>query len=139
MKDIEIISDMLFCSNLDCEHCSRQHSERCAINLMKDARSVMLLQHNALVGFEEELANLKEENERLQPMLKYGFTEEQLVKVVNNIIEDCCYCIVDEDTEDEEYSYVNMLKSILAFGQMLPSGYKVEISSVNSAPKLVKK
>jgi hypothetical protein len=106
---------------------------------MKDARAIIKMQTDALRDFPKEIDNLKTEIYRLTPMAKYNFSEDKLVKVVNNIVHDS-YGIDWNDSEEADHEYVEMIRTLLEFGNMLPGQYSVLIdSSVKYAPKLVKK
>lgn len=136
MNDVEVMQNLLFCTNGDCENCAYKGKIDCSVKLKNDARSIIKLQNNAIERAEEELKKLKEENLRLKPMMKYNFTEDKLVETINEII----YACMDDfdDYDDGGNAYVRMLKSILALGAMLPGNYKVVINGIKNPPKLVK-
>ena len=90
MTEVEIFNDMQFCSNLDCECCSRKGNDKCVHNLMKDARAILKLQLGVLESRLEEIENLTEQNKSLQNMASKSYTDEGLIKAVNDII-GCSY------------------------------------------------
>ena len=122
MTEVEILNDMLFCSNLDCEECSRKGSDKCVHNLIKDARAIMKMQSGILESRREEIENLTEHNRNLQNMVTKDYTEESLIKAVNNIIEysyDACDCgdyVGNLVWAMQDFIKLTKLDAVVAFG-----------------------
>lgn len=138
MNDLDMMRNIECCINHNCDKCDYHTEEAsyCAANMMKDANTILHMQHDALKGFSEELEKLTEENARLKTMAKFPFDERTLVEKVNDIV----YACMDDfdDYDDGGHAYVRMLEKLLAFGAMLPGQYKVVISGIKCPPELVK-
>lgn len=88
MTEVEVMADLLFCQKGDCAHCPRV-GENCKSELLRDARSVIKLQLDALNEGTEAIGRLREENERYRQIVKHSYEKKKLVEAVNNIIGAC--------------------------------------------------
>lgn len=139
MKDVDIMRNMSYCIVEKCDMCDYKSGSNfmCRAKLMRDANVIMKMQHDAMKDFPAEIEKLKAENARLQAVARFSFDEKQLVEAVNTIASDC-FNAEFGDYDDEENTYLSMLNTMLRFGKMLPSKYKVLITDIRNAPKLVK-
>ena len=137
MTEVDIINSLMFCEHGDCENCSRDGKDRylCMKGLMKDARSIIKLQYDSQSAMEDTIKRLQNENKQLQAVAKYAFTEQELVKAVNNIIRGCMDWA---DYSAENGDFLCMVETILDFTKMLTAKYAVAFVHGRKAPKIEK-
>lgn len=111
MNEVDIMNDLLFCINADCKECSRLGEDStCHKKLLRDARSVIKMQSDALQLTNESLKQIEKDFAVVSEKAKVGYTNEQLVEAVNDII-SCC--LDSEDCDDPT------LGQILAIGKFM--------------------
>lgn len=132
MTEKEIIADMECCLKSDCERYTRSDRSNCATELYDDAIKVMKLMQRSLEAGSESINQLKLANSHLQAGCRYSFTEDQLVKAVNQIVH---YCL-DNDEDEEGNQDVNIIRAMLDLGKLLPSGGRLIIHPGSNAPEL---
>lgn len=110
MSVVGVMNELLLCVNGDCENCTRKERQDCRKALMKDARSAIKMLEMALRLKTEGFDDLEKKNAALSEQVEVSYTQEELVKAVNNIID----CFVDgEDYDDHVES------KILAIGKFM--------------------
>jgi hypothetical protein len=118
MTEVDVMSELLFCINRDCANCSRGKEENCKAALMRDARSIIKLQNDAVSSATEAIDRLKTEIERYKRMVKHSYEKKELVEAVNRIIgacmedNDCPDCGGDFKMESMVDSIKDLLKLI---------------------------
>ena len=132
MTEIEVMNDLMFCASKDCVHCSREATIDCDKKLMKDARSIIKMQMGSLEVASKAIKDLERDNKQLQTVARYTFTEYELIKAVNDIVH---YCL-DNDEDLEDNQDVNIIRAMLDFGKLLPSGGKLIIHPNRNAPEI---
>lgn len=95
MTEVDVMNDLMFCGNRDCENCSRFANEGCTKSLLKDARTIIKMQMEAIKTANETIEKAKEEICALREAATVNYTKEQLVKAVNDII----YAMCNEDDD----------------------------------------
>jgi len=111
MTEVDVMNDLMFCGNRDCENCSRFANEGCNKSLLKDARTIIKLQMEAIKTANETIEKANEEIGALRTAVTVSYTKEQLVKAVNGII----YAMYDEDDDrlwSQAYSVGQFMKLV---------------------------
>ena len=139
MDEYDVMRILSHCIKNECKICEKCGVPDCMRQTMQEANAIMKMQSDALKGFHEETMNLEKEILRLKPLSRYSFDEKELVEAVNSVATSCYCADIESGGEDEENSYIGMLRMLLKLGDMLPSKYKLEIIDIKSAPKLVKR
>ena len=122
MTENDVLNSLHICSSTDtCEGCSyRDDGAPCKQCLMKAAYNVIKLQKDHIASARDEINTLSKANEKLQEMAVINYTQEQLVKAVNEILEET----TAEDISATAQSVIAFLRLIGADGHfaLLPDG-----------------
>ena len=134
MTDIDILNCLMFCEHKDCDTCQRDGGENCEKQLIKDARTVIKMQVDAMSSLQEEIVRLQGENKRLLDIGSSKLSEEDVVNAVNQIVDACMLYGDYEEGEDFEC----MIDMMLGFTKMLKLEYAVCIVGRKNKIKLMR-
>lgn len=134
MTEVEILNCLMFCEHKDCENCVKKDEENCEKSLMKAARTAIKMQIDCIRDLQEEVYQLKDENNKLNEYKRKSLSDDYIIQSVNNIV-DACFEL-DEDCCAGDY--MKIVNEMLYFAGSLQCKSKVSIDRAYGAPKIEK-